>query len=179
VARLWESEYGWVATLEVTGLSNVRGSVGENEPPVEIIIGDVANLGLGYAALRDAVNADHLGHTIHVAFTEWGKTKKGQKFRQFVVFDLGDAGGGPPAEPPAEAQAECITKAQAAELWLAAQDIDWGDETPEAGLRRIVGLVRQIEPDSVRFSEITVDELPIVQANLAVLPKKTEDTLPF
>jgi hypothetical protein len=180
IIRFWESEYGLVATVEVTGAENARGTVGgESGEIVDIVTGDIANLGLQYAGIRDAISADHLGHSVHVAFTEWGKTKKGQKFRQFVVFDLGSASGGLPDAAPTEPEEEpeYISRPQAAELWVQAQEIDWGNVTPEQGLKSIIAKLQKIDVADVRLDRITVAELPKIQEQLDEKPAK--DDLPF
>lgn len=101
IESFWSGEYGDVARLNVTQAhAELQGQLSKDEPRVGIDVGDIVNLGLGYAALSEI--GPHLeGAEIHVAFTEWGETKGGQRFRNFTVFQLTDAREGAPPAPAA------------------------------------------------------------------------------
>jgi hypothetical protein len=101
IESFWSGEHGEVARLKVTQAhAELEGQLSKDEPRVAVEVGMVVNLGLGYAALSDI--GPHLeGAEIHVAFTEWGETKGGNRFRNFTVFQLTDANeSAPPAPAP-------------------------------------------------------------------------------
>lgn len=96
---VWTGKYGPVARIEVHKASDntvaVIGS-GDAQSRVSIEPGTEVNVGLNYAAL-EGIEEDQVGQIVHVAFTGWGETKKGDRFRQFDVFAFSDDADGPEA----------------------------------------------------------------------------------
>lgn len=110
IESFWEGDFGKVARLRVTNAHpELEGQKSKDEPREGIGPGMTANLGLSYAALNGI--EEHLrGATVHVAFTGWGETKGGQRFREFTVLELEPAparqapassGGGGSSSSPA------------------------------------------------------------------------------
>ncbi len=88
ILDFWTGEYGRVAKMRVTAKSkNLMGSMGADEPQEPIEEGATVNVGLNYAALEEVTDS-FLGSTVHIAFIEWGETKKGQRFRAFDVLEV-------------------------------------------------------------------------------------------
>lgn len=89
--RLWESNYGWCGTVAVHDVSpNLQAKMDKDTPAVMIERGDTVNVSLNYAALKESLREDHIGHSIHVAFVGWEQTKAGQKYRLFELYDIGE-----------------------------------------------------------------------------------------
>ena len=86
--KLWEGTWGPVARILVHKASeNAEGVIGSGDERYRTVIeaGNEVNLGLSYAALN-GISESQIGKVVHVAFTGWGETREGNRFRQFDVF---------------------------------------------------------------------------------------------
>lgn len=103
VLDIWEGKYGMAARVYVADCSDNLEAGGKDEMgPVEKET--EVNIGLNYAALEDSVTEEDRGAGLHFAFTGWGKTKDGTRFREFAVLEVPELGiGGPPARAKREA----------------------------------------------------------------------------
>lgn len=106
----WTGDYGDVATLEVTSVSDGLEMAGKDEDGKEfrtlIEPGVEVNVGLNSATLDGTIRPDDRGKTFHVAFELWKHNRKGQRYRVFTVLDLGSADGGESDRAPQEEDAE-------------------------------------------------------------------------
>lgn len=88
ISDFWEGEYGRVARIDVSNASdNLEAQMDAESAREPVEAGDHVNLGLAYATL-DPITDDYLGAKVHVAFVEWGETKRGQNFRNFEILEL-------------------------------------------------------------------------------------------
>ncbi len=93
--NLWEGHFGPVARILVHEASeNAEGVIGSGDEQNRTAIeaGTEVNLGLNYAALKGISESD-IGKVVHVAFTGWGETREGNRFRRFEVFRIDKPGG--------------------------------------------------------------------------------------
>lgn len=101
---IWEGDYGENAKVHVTDCSdNLEASMGKDDEPSGVLEGDTVNVSLNYSAL-DGITPGLKGKVVHVAFEGWQKSKRGQEYRVFTVFDLGapeDGESEPDPEPSA------------------------------------------------------------------------------
>ncbi len=87
---IWTGKYGPVARLEVRRASDgAAGAVGSGDVQSRVAIepGTELNVGLNYARL-EGIQEDQVGQIVHIAFTGWGETKNGDRFRRFDVYIL-------------------------------------------------------------------------------------------
>ena len=84
--QVWEGTYGPVARISVHRASeSAESGSGDEQNRTAIEAGNEVNLGLNYAALKGISESD-IGKVVHVAFTGWGETREGNRYRQFEVF---------------------------------------------------------------------------------------------
>ncbi len=173
VERIWEGKYGEVAELLVSGVSkDLKAALGVETERVEtgIDVGEVVNLGLGYATLDGVITEKDIGSELHVSFAGWSESKSGQRFRQFAVLEVPSKDGR--GEPD-----QVVTKAQAKQLYLHAQ-ATYGDDA--AGeLRSAIALVEKIKPEDVKFANVMQSELPKIYEHLKNSALVQDEPLPF
>ena len=90
--ELWEGIYGPVARISVHKASeDAEGVIGSGDEQYSTVIeaGDLVNLNTNYAAFPD-ISESQIGKVVHVAFTGWGETRDGNRYRQFEVIALGE-----------------------------------------------------------------------------------------
>lgn len=98
VINYWESKYGGVFTVSVDKCSDhLEAQMGRDEPMVGVEPGQTVNVGLQYSAL-DGLDESYQGHDLHIAFEGWEKSKSGNRYRIFKVFDI------TPDEPEGETE---------------------------------------------------------------------------
>ena len=93
--QVWEGTYGPVARISVHRASdNAEGVIGSGDERYRTVIkpGNEVNLGLQYAGLKGLAESQ-IGKVVHVAFTGWGETREGNRFRRFEVFRIDEPGG--------------------------------------------------------------------------------------
>ena len=92
----WEGIYGPVARISVHKASeNAEGGIGSGDERYRTVIeaGNEVNLDLSYAAFP-GISESQIGKVVHVAFTGWGETREGNRYRQFEVFALDEPESG-------------------------------------------------------------------------------------
>lgn len=88
IVDIWKGEYGRVAKIRTTDVSeNLVAQMNAEEPTEPVRAGETVNVGLNFAALEEVTDS-FLGACVHIAFVEWGETKRGQRFRAFDVLEV-------------------------------------------------------------------------------------------
>lgn len=172
VERLWTGTYGLVATLTVTGVSaGLRGVIGsgDDRQETDIAVGETVNVGLKLAALAGTISEKDVGTEFHIAFSGWGESKGGDRFRQFAVLEV-------PSEDGRGQTDRVVTYAEAKDLLAYAAAICGDDAAGE--LRKAIALVQKIEPENVTFAKVAVGEVEKIKTHLKSKPTMGDD-LPF
>lgn len=96
IVSYWESKYGGVFTMRVFDCSDhLEAQMGQDEPMVKVEPGQTVNVGLQYSAL-EGLGEKYVDKSLHIAFEGWEKSRTGNRYRVFQVFDVTPEHADPP-----------------------------------------------------------------------------------